>query len=256
MNVVIHCKKLPWHKRYFEYFKRGFQRHGINVFRTEQTSPHSQADIAVLFGPNYWKAVERSHSNFLMVNRKFIGNVDDNVTISWDGYNGHGRFCVQEVNPLRLRRHSFDIRPWQDPVLGHVLLLGQFDLGRCGRYATLQEWYDHVKANTGDKILFRGWPGNSPIRRDAYGAKQAVSLNSTAAIETVLLGCPTVVMDEQSPCWNLCNHHMGDEHRPENRIGWLEYLANCQWHYLQIKNGDFWRQLWPKHGERLCDVRL
>ena len=256
MNVVIHVKKIGWHKRYFQFFKTGFKRHGINVYHTESEVSDKRGDIQILFGPNYWKQIERSGEPYLMVNRKFIGDVNDNVTISWDGYNGHGRFCVQEVKASRLRRHSFDIRPWQDPVLGHVLLLGQFDLGRCGRYASLQEWYDHVKANTGDKILFRAWPGNGPLKSDAYGAKLAVSLNSTAAIETVLYGCPTVVMDDTSPCWNLCNHHMGDEFRPDNRVAWLEYLANCQWHHLQIENGDFWRQLWPKHGPRLCDVRL
>jgi len=257
MKILVHClPTIGWHRRYYEFFREGFRKHGIHINHT--ASPVAiDGTVPLLFGPNYWKGVERASNKYLMVNRKFVGNVNDNVAISWNGYNGQGRFCVQDVSPTRLRRHTFDIEPWREVVDGYTLLLGQFDLGRCGRYTGLREWYNHVEANTGDKILFRKWPGSDrPLKKDLAGARLAVSLNSTVAIETVLQGVPTVAMDEQSPAWPICAHNLGHVHRSNNRLAWLEYLANCQWHYLQIQNGDFWRQLFPVLGPRLCDVEF
>lgn len=257
MKVVIHYQQgIKWQRRYLDFFVEGFRKHGIRAIAT--TTPHAlpDSDVAVLFGPNYWKSIERQHPQYLMVNRKFLGDVNNNVTISWNGFNGRGQFCVDEINPKRLARHVFQLEPWKEPTNGHTLLLGQFDVGRCGKYATLQEWHSHVKSNTGDKILFRAWPGGAPLAQDCRGARMAVSLNSTVAIETVLLGLPTVTCDEGNPAWPICAHHLGHVHRSDNRLAWLEYLANCQWHYHQIKNGDFWRQLWPPRGPRLHDVEL
>ena len=257
LRVTIHAAGLPWHKRYAAYLVEGFRKHGIIPRVTSTDVREQDCDLAVLLGPNYWKKIERADGEYLMLNRKFIGDVNDNVTISWNGFNGRGQFCVDEVKESRLRPHIFDIEPWTDPEAGgHTLLLGQFDLGRCGKYATLQEWHSHVKINTGDKILLRQWPGNSSLKIDCYGARLAVSLNSTVAIETVLLGVPTVTMDEGSPAWPVCAHHMGHVRRSDNRLAWLEYLSNCQWNYKQIQNGDFWRQLHPRRGPRLCDVEF
>ena len=257
MKVVIHhTPGIRWQRRYLEFFVEGFRKHGIRATPTIAATQVAGSDVAVLFGPNYWKLVERTHGQFLMVNRKFLGDVDDNVVIGWNGLNGRGTYCVGEVNQNRLRKHIFNLEPWREPTEGYTLLLGQHDVGRCGRYTTLQEWYDYVEANTGDEVLFRAWPGGRPITIDCRGARMAVSLNSTVAIETVLLGIPTVTCDKGNPAWPICAHHLGHVHRSDNRLAWLEYLANCQWHYHQIKNGDFWRQLWPIKGPRLCDVEL
>lgn len=257
MKIVIHhTQGIGWQRRYLDFFVEGFRKHGIRAMPTSSPTKVPGSDVAVLFGPNYWKAVERGHHQYLMVNRKFLGDVNDNVTISWNGFNGRGQFCVDEVNPKRLQRHVFQLEPWREPDNGYTLLFGQHDIGRCGKYVTLQEWYNYVKINTGDKILFRAWPGGRPIHLDCRGARMAVSLNSTVAIESVCHGIPTVTCDKGNPAWPICAHHLGHVHRSDNRLAWLEYLANCQWDYHQIKNGDFWRQLWPPRGPRLCDVEL
>jgi hypothetical protein len=255
MKVVIHCKKLGWHQRYLEFFRQGFKKHGIAIEATdrETTVP---CDVAVLFGPNYWKQIERTHPQYLMVNRKFLGDVNDNVALSWNGFNGRGQFCVDDVNATRLRRHSFDLEPWRKDKTGVSVLCGQFDLGRCGRYQSIQQWYKDVQLTLNTTIFFRKWPGDRPLVRDCANAESAITLNSTVAIETVLLGIPTIACDEGNPAWPICAHHIGHIRRSDNRLAWLEYLANCQWHHMQIANGDFWRQLWPPRGPRLCDVEF
>ena len=255
MKVVIHHTNIAWQRRYLDYFITGFKKHGI-IAEPTRSEHKVESDVAVLFGPNYWKNIERTHDNYLLVNRKFIGDVNDNVTIGWDGLNGRARFCVDEVNPRRLLRHSFAIEPWREYDVGGTLLLGQYDLGRCGRYATLEEWYRFVRENTGAAVRFRKWPGVRPLIQDCKNIKMAVTLNSTVGIETILLGVPTVACDEGSPAWPVCAHHIGHVRRADNRLQWLEYLANCQYHFREIQNGDFWRQLNPKRGPRLCDVKL
>jgi len=256
MKVIIYTNNgIPWQRRYLDFFIEGFRKHGIRA-GFAQRDIYEPCDVAVLFGPNYWKTVEKKHDNYLMVNRKFIGDVNDNVTIGWNGLNGRGTFCVDEVNPKRLTRHIFNLEPWREPTMGYTLLLGQYDIGRCGKFTATSEWYAYVKENIEGQLLFRAWPGQRPLEVDCHGARIAVSLNSTVAIETVMLGIPTVVCDEGNPAWPICARHLGHVRRSDNRLVWLEYLSNCQWHFQQIKNGDFWRQLWPRRGPRLCDVEL
>lgn len=258
MKVVIHAKKVSWHTRYFEFFKSGFSKHAIKVEVDENPRPRYDADVALLFGPNYWKKLENQYSNYLMVNRCFLGNENDNVAISWNGFNGLGTFCVRDAKASRLARleGQYRLLPWRVREAGCTLLLGQYDLGRCGRYVNLMEWHSHVEANSPLRVRVRPWPGNTPMEIDCRDAVYAASLNSTAAVKTLLLGVPTIAMHEQSPVYPICPHNFGDVFKSEKRIDWLVYLANCQWHYKQIENGDFWRQLWPKFGPRMCDVKL
>jgi hypothetical protein len=45
-----------------------------------------------------------------------------------------------------------------------------------------------------------------------------------------------------------------DDIRYPERLPLLQHLAHCQWHHTEIQDGSFWEQLYPKSGERLCDL--
>lgn len=266
MRVYICANdSVPWHKRYRQYFISGFTRHGHAI-----TSEPKQADLKVLFGPNYWLKEERSGEPYLMVNRKFLGDhprdVHDRVAISWDGFNGRGRFGEVDMDEgeMRLSRLQVRVKSWlPDPSDGWNLILGQCDLGRCGRYATLDEWYRHVRRNLAGPLLVRPYPGGVTSMLDhCKGAVSVHTLNSTAAIEALALGAAIVSYDEGSPVYAITKHCMPAGERKDlfptyrQRESLFKYLAACQWHFSEIQRGEFWERLRINKGPRLCDVIL
>lgn len=254
-TFVLHSKGLPWHRRYATYFREGFLRHGIRVDVTDADT-HQGGDVEILFGPNYWKKVENAGRPYLMVNRAFLGDHNDNVAIGWDGLNGRSRFCVTDIDEERWLKFvdPKTILGWRE-VGEYLLLMGQADLGRCGKWQSLNAWYQYIKQQVNENVIFRPHPGGPvPLSTHLRLARLAVTLNSTVSVKSIVAGVPTVAMDPGNPCWGICGHTLGEEKRPK-RIPFLKYLAHCQWNWLEIKRGDFWDQLKVYEGQPLCDYR-
>ncbi len=188
MKIIIHAlKNVTWQPRYANYIATGIRRHGHNVHISSSTRPEP-CDISILMGPNSFKSIEkRTH---IMINRKLIGNnprdVHDTVAVSWNGFNGRGTFCVNEVDPTRLDRYikPSDIEDWRTGGK-HLLLIEQSNTGRSTQYNRLNNYYQKVRSTATSKVVIRKKPiGESNInptavRKGLIGAKAVVNLNST-----------------------------------------------------------------------------
>ena len=264
MKVIIHASGVGWHRRYLQFFVEGFTRHGVKEIEPASQDIPVDGDIHILFGPNYWKNCEKQYDNYLQVNRKFFGDVNDDVAISWNGFNGRGIFNIDPVDPPRYRafedamsRNVMKIHPWREFHRETFLLCGQADLGRATNWARLSEWYAQAREHFRPaKCNFRPHPNGDgrSLLQDSNRSGFAVTLNSTVAIETLMLGLPTAASDKGSPVWAICNPERNPLEEPPRGL-MFEYLANCQWHYDDIKTGEFWEILRPgPTGPRLCDV--
>lgn len=263
MQISIHAKTgVQWHKRYAEFFRKGFAAHGIDARVTAAGTRDTDDDVAVVFGPNYFKGVERSGLPYLMVNRVLLStnprHVNDVVAISWDGFNGRGTFCVDEITPGRLDRFinpQKDVRGWRKEG-EYLLLCGQADVGRCGRYSTVGEFYRYVEGTTNEEVVYRPHPNNGsarlPLRTHLHSARVACVLNSTVAVDALLAGVPVISLDEGNPVHAVASHVMAETVFP-NRLPFFRYLAECQYFFGEIENGLFWERLNPKRGARLCE---
>jgi len=260
MTVTIHANKgLAWHRRYAEFFRSGFARHGIFPQVTHKDT--RQSEIAVLFGPNYWKKIERDGGMYIMVNRVLISknpqHVHDVVALSWNGFNGRGTFCVDDIEKGRIEKFinpSKDVAPWRKSG-DYLLLCGQADLGRCGKYASLTEWYDYVNGTSAEPVLFRPHPIHGPrvpLATHFHMARAAAILNSTVAIDALLSGVPVISFDEGNPVHAITGHTLAETVMPD-RMPLFKYLAQCQYFYSEIESGKFWDQLHPMRGPRLCE---
>lgn len=263
MKVIIHTTGIRWQQRYFELLRKGFRIHGITDVHKVSTDTPTAGDLHVLLGPNYWKKCEFKYDNYLQVNRKFIGDVDDDVAISWNGFNGKGIFCVDEIAQGQLdwcmERSPIKIYPWRELTATphNFLLLGQADVGRSMLYSRLSSWYEQMRTHyKHGNAVFRQHPKGDghTLEQDVARTGFSVSLNSTVAVETLMLGHPTVVHDPGSPVWSICNPECLPAHEEPNRQALFEYLAMGQYHCSDIEFGVFWEQLNPKRGPRLCDV--
>jgi hypothetical protein len=259
-EVTIHANKgLAWQRRYVDLFRRGFAKQGI--FPRVSAKAQRETEVAVLFGPNYWKPIERDGGLYIMVNRVLIStdpqHVHDVVALSWNGFNGRGTFCVDDPNDDRLDlfiNPAKDVKPWRQSG-EYLLLCGQADLGRCGRYSHPGEWYDYVKGTAAEPVVFRPHPNfgrGVPMRTHFNMARAAAVLNSTVAIDALLAGVPVISFDEGNPVHAIAGHTLAETLTPD-RMPLFRYLAHCQHFAHEIESGLFWEKLWPMRGPRLCD---
>ena len=272
-TVSIHASSnIPWQKRYAVAVKEGLSKHGIDANIT--SSRKRESDVSVIHGPNLYQAMEKDGGNFIMLNRKFLGfeerDVHDNCAISWNGFNGMGIFCVDRnsMDGDRLEKY-IDLREIEHWSLDsdNYLLCHQHDTGRSTRFDDINKWYRNVQR--------RVHPNNLKIRRkitlenvgriefmrslreDLSDVKAIFSLNSIVSVEALILGKGLVTDDKTNPCYGVASSEMGSTIKPFDRTEFLTYLANCQWHIDEIRNGSFFQNMkYGPQGKRLHEFSI
>lgn len=268
-KVIIHANNLEWQRRYTRHVIQGLKRHGIKAAVTNDPK-RQPCDIAILMGPNAWQRVERAPGQYLMLNRKLVGNgpqvVHENCAISWNGFNGYGTFCVDEVDPKRLERYmkENEFEDWKRN--GKAIVYGeQSNVGRSTNYRTLAQYYKFVERNA-KKLGGTARRKRKPIGEDKISFKSVrksllnldphvyVNLNSTISLECLSVGIPVISLDKGDPAYPITSHDM-NIHYPDNRLEFYQYLAHCQWTENEIKSGEFWDHIYPISGPKLYEWR-
>ena len=269
MKITIHAApNIPWQKRLAPIVQEGLHKHNIKANISNSPTRLANTDIAIILGPNFWKNIEMVNKPYIMMNRKFLGfgerDVHDNVAISWDGFNGRGKFCVDEIDPDRILRYvkEEDIHTPVMPAGEYYLLCEQADVGRCKRFSNLNQFYSFatkeippqqlkirkkINPESMDMTTFR-----KAFLKRLENVKAALVLNSTVSVEITLAGIPVLSFDEGDPVYAISSRSINDIKTPYTRI-FLNYLAHCQWHYSEIESGKFWDHIYPKRGPRLCE---
>jgi len=273
MKVSIHANsRFQWQQRYAVAVKEGLSKHGIDANIT--SSRKRESDISVIHGPNSYQDIEKDGGNFIMLNRKFLGfgerDAHDIVAISWNGFNGMGIFCVDENRMSEKRLYRFlDQREIEHWSLNNdnYLLCQQQDTGRSTKFNDINKWYRHVQR--------RVHPNNLKIRRktrledvgrvefmrslreDLSNVKAIFSLNSIVSVEALILGKGLVTDDKTNPCYGVASSEIGSTIKPFDRTKFLTYLAHCQWHIDEIRNGSFFNNMeFGPQGKRLHEFSI
>ena len=262
MKIVIHANPgIEWQGKWARYAVTGLHKHGLKAEITSSRVPVS-CDIAILMGPNAWTACETSRP-YIMFNRKFVGSnpadVHNYCAIGWDGFNGRGTFCVDEVDPTRLEKFlkPEEFLEWKKDGQ-HLLLCEQSNIGRATNVRSLDQYYKLVTTNPPFPVRFRRKPiGEENISYESFvkqivGTKAVVSLNSTVSLDALLAGYPVISLDIGDPTYAITGHKLTEILYP-NRIPLFQYLAHCQHHLRDVESGEFWTQLWPKRGNTLSE---
>ena len=260
MKIVIHASRIEWQTRWAKYVATGLRKHGHQVTITPANRP-VPCDMAVLMGPNAYQTIERSSTPFLMFNRKLVGNdptvVHEYCTVSWNGFNGNGIFCVRDVDPARLESvlKVEEIEDWKTEG-NHLLLIEQSNIGRSKVFSSLDQYYQTVRKTASSPVVFRKKPIGeknikpTAVRAGLVGAKAVVNLNSTISVEALIAGVPVVSLDAGDPTFAITSHNINEITYPD-RLPLLQYLAHCQWHYTEVESGSFWEHIYPIQGKKL-----
>lgn len=82
------------------------------------------------------------------------------------------------------------------------------------------------------------------LAEDLERAYCAITYCSTAAVEAVIAGVPTLTFNESSMAWDVTSHHLEDPVYREDRTEWAANLAYRQWSHKELRDGSAWE--WMK----------
>lgn len=262
MRILIHSKYRSgpaWHKRYANALCDGFRAHGLRlgeeVHVTERDSA-APADVHVIFGPNFFpkafrSARDRGLGHALTINRCFFGDINDNVSIGWNGFNGQAEFPAAIPGRLEAMRSMLPKRLDRRPPT-RSLLLGEYP-SACDDLSQIEQFYGFAVIDTEidcRPLYFRPHPlakntkpptGAQLSKLDIYDASTVYTYASTYGVHARLVGLE-VVADVSSLAFSPAGE---SEHQ------WLERVAAAQWNIREIETGAFWEPVRDAGPQRL-----
>ncbi len=249
----------------------GLDRHGIEVVTArdpDYTVELIGADFAICWGWRIGRKLAPVLPTMVM-ERGYVGDRMSWTSIGWNGLNGHALFppwtpTADAVRRRDLMRHH--LKPWRIRPGGPAVIMGQvrgdIALESCPDYLDWLEETARLEASLGP-VMFRPHPSDmsipTPARAERHHgsladalamASHVVTWNSNSAVDAVLAGVPTTVMDRGSMAWQV-SHHGGSTAVTPDREWWFAHLTMAQWSPEEIARGDFW----PWHAPLLRSLR-
>lgn len=239
-SIAIHCEpRIDWQARRAPQLKAGLDKLGIPSFITPRRDRMTYK--AILLGTSCWRGIEKT-GDFLLVDRASYGDPEF-VSLVWNGHGRRGSHRVpKELPHSRWKKHKkqlqiFDWDGWGD----RVVLCGQTDTW-TSEWTTLESWYaavmDEVKVTHFRRHPAGHNPTKLPETSDWTNAGLVITLNSSIAVESVMDGIPTVVMDFGGMAWDVASHNPSEKPVTPDRENWLEWLAWTQFEWSEIEQGE------------------
>ena len=230
-RIAIHCEPLiPWQPQCAQGFQSGLKALGIESFTTN--SRFRESDTAIILGTTCWRNIEADGA-YLLVDRASFGD-PEYVQLVWNGHGRRGEHCVPEARGKRWEKMGVDVLQWA--TAGHrVLLCGQTET-YSPHYQTMAEWYRRIPATHFRKHPAGNNPTGLPCQSDWADVGRVVTLNSSIGVQSVMMGIPTVTMDEGAMAWEVSSHHPEVTVTPDRRR-WLRWLSWTQWTHDEIAQG-------------------
>jgi hypothetical protein len=256
VKAALHVNQHEHQQRYGAAMKAGLERHGIEVIVAAPHSPEP-CDFAVIWG---WKqpAVIKAAPHVLVMEATHLRQGDPQnlaeVSCGWDGLARHGRY-PKAPDGERWQRHAHLMRPWSDKRDGYALIIGQVEGDAALHGMDVQLWADDMEralVDWGWSVRFRPHPltrkSRTTLEQDLVGATLCVTFNSTAGVEAVLAGVPTVTLDPGAMAWPVARHCLYEQSfrpfQPDRRV-WAWDLAWAQWSLEEIAKGEAYAHLAP-----------
>jgi len=257
VRAAIHVNSHEHQRQHGAAMKAGLERHGITV---DSDGP---PDFVVTWG---WKnpALAAAYPHVLVMERGHVGDRMRAASCGWDGLGYRGRYPAAQDGGARWAwRYAQLMQPWRMGGGDYALLIGQVEDDAA--VASLPEGF-HAWASAaaaalialGHKVVYRPHPfgdrhfspdGTVPSRgtlaADLAGADRCVTWNSTAGVESVLAGVPTIVMDAGGMAYPVAARALSEAPVRPDRAAWCRDLAWTQWTLDEIARGDAWSALAP-----------
>lgn len=237
----------------------GLKKHGIQVelLRYEQTA---KCDFVVMWGWRHHRKVKGKP--ILLMERGHVPDRMQYTSLGWNGLARHGRYAAIDDGGARWRTHwGHLLQPWNADGT-YDLILGQVNGDQSLHGTNVEQWADDVcriLRKRGREIIYRPHPivvqrghrfhpkGAQPSRgslaEDVAGASRVIAYCSTASVESVLAGKPTITMDAGAMAWEMTSHGLDEPIVMPDREAWAHRLAWAQYTMEEIASGFAWEQV-------------
>lgn len=220
----------------------------------------SNADIAVIWSWKQRRVIERqieTGKHILVLERGFLQPRNSWISLSWDGFNGRGSFPGAADGGARWDHHFGPmLKPWRQSRGGNALLIGQVPGDAALFGLDIIAWTQEMSAkliDLGNRVTYRPHPLSvtpcpnganlsiDDLETDLALADFVVTYNSTTAVESILAGVPTIVMDIGSVAYPMASHSLEEPLRYPDRTSWCHDLAWRQWSLKELSDGSAWQ---------------
>lgn len=268
MKAAIHINNLEHQRTHGAAMKVGLERHGIDVEYAAYDNPVA-CDFAVVWGaPSKHPRVRDAVPNLLVMEAGHLsGHAKtrlDYTSCGWNGLARRGKYPQVDDGGERWRKYwGHLMRPWHRIRGSYALIFGQVEGDAALQGLDMRKWSQKIADDLvakGYRVRYRPHPvtllrdgddwtpegarlSRSTLEDDIHGAIVAVSYNSTAGVESVLGGVPTVTMDEGAMAWPVTTHSLAEDRITPDRADWAYRLAWCQWTLQEIAAGVAWEYL-------------
>lgn len=260
MKAVFHLNDSEHQAKFGAALREGLRRHGVEVRDDQRQRP---ADIVVLWGwkrPSVIEQAQRQGSAILVMERGHLQPRMVLASLGWNGLAGRATYAKATDGGERWRKmHAEKLRDWRLDRDGFALLCGQVDgdaslRDLVGGFPAWAQRQTDALRHAGWRVVYRPHPlsrqGAGAFCPDGAemdrggtldaalaGAGACVTYNSTAGVEAVLAGVPTVATDAGSMAWPVASHEAGPQPLPSVRTGWCHDMAWTSWTRDEIADG-------------------
>ncbi len=249
MKAVVHANGAEHQQRHAEAMLLGLRHHGVDAVPGAFDEPEP-CDFAVVWGLRQ-RRVFAAGRPVLVMERGHVADRMQMASCGWNGLGRRGLYPTAVDGGARWRRlYGHLMQPWRYDT-GYALVIGQVEGDAALRGLDVNAWADETMRHLIDMgwpVVFRPHPLMSKVRttldEDLRGAGICVTYNSTAGVEAVLAGVPTVTLDPGAMAWPVTSHQLGLKLWTD-REAWAHDLAFTQWGLDEIERGYAWAFLGP-----------
>ena len=167
------------------------------------------------------------------------------VSAGWNGLHGRADPGPLDCPPDRWNALETEIMPWRKDDGKYVLICDQHPGDATS--GPLKWWEPIADQLAQFKVIYRPHPllasNLPPLSESLIDAGLVVTWSSTAAVEAVLAGVPTITRDQGSIAWPVTSHSLDDEVYLGTRDKWAYNLAYRQWTHHELQDGTAWEYL-------------
>lgn len=266
-RVAITVNNSAHNKSHAAWMKTGLERHGWTVLLAPRgTVLGASLDMVCCWGvkqPVVWEWRKKFGKPVLVMERGHLPPRFEWTSCGFNGLAGKAVYAKANDGGERWRTHFGHLeKPWTDGR-GYALVCGQVlgdaALWGCNFRHWAQKVTDELKAK-GQKVIYRAHPfalekqkdrwcpkgalfSTRPYAADLADASLVVTYNSTAGVEAVLAGVPTVAFNAGSMAWPVTTHDLQSEPIRPERSAWAHDLAWSSWRPEEIASGETWARL-------------
>lgn len=262
MKAAIVVNNASHQAQHAGWIKEGLEKHGWACDLVRSGHKVQRYDMVVSWSIKHrsvWEWQKREGGPALIMERAALQPRDQWTGCGFNGLAGKAIYPRSTDGGDRWRRNFGHLeKPWRaggDYALLCGQCVGDAALWGCDFRRWAQTQANDLKARGWD-VRYRPhpfaykhgdrWCPNGatlslrPYGADLAGAALVVTYNSTAGVEAVLDGVPTVAMDNGAMAWAVTTHNLDDAPIRPDRSPWAHDLAWSCWLPGELRNGDAW----------------